>query len=263
MQHLFVPAGVERELVVRDDQRAALGFREMPQDDHGNLGHAKLASGKEARVARNHIVVGPHQDGIRPPPLANRRGDLRDLLGSVRTRIRDSRNQSPNRPSFHLNVDSDFHDSTGLPPSRRRALPVRCAGSGARRSVILQDDFAQVIQDNHRHRFQAQLESRQVPAMPGDDVSLGIDQNRRIESGLRNVACSLCGLRVRVAPGIPGIRNEFVNWPELDALRRGMCEHTRTFQSNQLGGIFRRGRFALAWRTEPLPTILRGGREFV
>src|ERR1700730_2656451 len=110
-------------------------------------------------------------------------------------------------------------------------------------------DFAEVIQDNHRDRFPAQLESRQVSAVSGDDVSLGIDQNWRIESEMRNAARYLCDLRVRVAPGVPGRRSEFNELPMLDPLRRRLRKHASPSVAIGLEVSFGRCVLDAAWGT--------------
>ena len=50
-QKLLIPAGVQRELVVGNDVRTLLSFREMVQDDYGHLFELQLARCEEATAA--------------------------------------------------------------------------------------------------------------------------------------------------------------------------------------------------------------------
>jgi hypothetical protein len=62
--------------------------------------------------------------------------------------------------------------------------------------------------------------------MAGDDVTLGIDQDRRVEPELRNAARYLSDLRVRATPGILGVWNELGELPMLDALLLCLRRHS-------------------------------------
>jgi len=62
--------------------------------------------------------------------------------------------------------------------------------------------------------------------MAGDDAALGVDQDRRIESELRNAARYLCDLRVRMPPGVLGVWSELSELPMLDALRHCLRKHS-------------------------------------
>jgi hypothetical protein len=102
-------------LVIGDDQSAALGFREVPKLNDGDFGHPQLVRSEQSRVAREHIVVGTHQDRIGPTELPHGGRYLRDLLGRVRAGIGNSGDQPRNRPCFYFDIDSDIHNSTFLP----------------------------------------------------------------------------------------------------------------------------------------------------
>ena len=70
-QHLLVPTGIHRQTIVCDDQRAALRFGEMVEDDDRDFGHPEFPGGKQARVARNDHSVRADEDWIRPPELGD------------------------------------------------------------------------------------------------------------------------------------------------------------------------------------------------
>jgi hypothetical protein len=118
-------------------------------------------------------------------------------------------------------------------------------------------DFAEVVQDNDRSYFQAQLEGAQVTSVARDNAAFGVDQDRRVKSELRNPAGYLGDPRIRVPPGVFGVRRKCGESPALDALRHFPRKHCLTFQMMICGGgAFRRVRFALACRTEPLLMVL-------
>ena len=50
-QEVVVPAGVQRELVVRDDVRALLRLGEVIQDDDRHFGQLQLPRGEKTAVA--------------------------------------------------------------------------------------------------------------------------------------------------------------------------------------------------------------------
>ena len=102
-----------------------------------------------------------------------------------------------------------------------------------------------------------QLPRGEEAAVTGDDASLGVHQNRVVETELGDAGGDLRDLRVRVGARISRKRNELFDCPIHDALRYGERKHTRTFRKSNLEGSFRRVRFALACRTEPLISILR------
>jgi hypothetical protein len=86
-EHLLVPAGVEGQLVVRDDQGAALGVGEVVEHDDGHRVHIQLPSRHEPPVAGDDRPLAVDEDGVCPAELANAGGDLRHLLLAVGARV--------------------------------------------------------------------------------------------------------------------------------------------------------------------------------
>ena len=64
-QHLLVPPGIQRKLVVRDDVSPPLRLAEVIQHDHRHLGQAQLAGSQQAAVAGDDPGVRIDQDRIR------------------------------------------------------------------------------------------------------------------------------------------------------------------------------------------------------
>ena len=86
-QDLAIPAGQLGQPVVGDHIGPALGLREMVEFDRRNLEHAKLLGRGDASVAGHDLAVATDQDRVGESELADRRGDLRDLLCGMRPRI--------------------------------------------------------------------------------------------------------------------------------------------------------------------------------
>ena len=97
---VVVPAGVQRELVVRDDVRALLRFGEVVQNNDGHLLELQLPGGKEPAVPGDDAAFGIHQDRVVETELGDAGGDLRDLRVRMRPRIPRVRNELVERPMF-------------------------------------------------------------------------------------------------------------------------------------------------------------------
>ena len=110
-EHLFIPAGIERQPVVSQHQRAPLRFCQMVQDDNRNFGHAQLAGGQQARVTGNHDPVRCDQERICPAEFPDGRRDLCHLLVGVRARIAHIGQEPIDRPNLNLQMrEIDYHD---------------------------------------------------------------------------------------------------------------------------------------------------------
>src|SRR6202043_194641 len=86
-EHLEIPAGVERQLVVGEHIGAALRRREVRQDDARHLVEAEQMRGEYPAVAGDNAVLFVDQHRVGEAKFADRRGDLRDLLVAVRARV--------------------------------------------------------------------------------------------------------------------------------------------------------------------------------
>src|SRR5258706_211589 len=86
-EHLEIPAGVERQLVVGEHIAAALRRREVRQDDARHLVEAEQMRGEHLAVAGDNAVLFVDQHRVGEAKFADRRGDLRDLLVAVRARV--------------------------------------------------------------------------------------------------------------------------------------------------------------------------------
>ena len=103
-QHLLVPAGIHRQLVVGQNKRAPLCFGQMIEHDDRNFGHAQFAGGQQAGVAGDNDPVGAGKDRVRPAEFGNGCRDLGDLFVTMRARIPGERDQLLDRPRHHLQV---------------------------------------------------------------------------------------------------------------------------------------------------------------
>jgi len=91
-----------------------------------------------------------------------------------------------------------------------------------------------MIENDHGHLFELQLQSGEETAVAGDDASTGVHQDRIIKTELCDAGSYLRNLRVRVDPWIAGVRNEFVERPVLDVLRHRVSGHEAFAVSDQL-----------------------------
>lgn len=96
-----------RQLVVSDDKRPALGRRKVAEQNHRDLFQSKLLRSWQTRMARDDIVISAHEDRIAPTPFTHRSGDPGDLFTAVRARVVCARNQALDRPLLDLDVDPD------------------------------------------------------------------------------------------------------------------------------------------------------------
>ena len=110
-KQLVVPAGVQRELIVRDDVRALLRLGQVIQNDHRHFFELQLARGKKPPVPGDDAGLGVHQDRIVEAELRDARGDLRDLRVGVRSRISRVGNQLFERPMLDLLRLRDIDES--------------------------------------------------------------------------------------------------------------------------------------------------------
>ncbi|NKA37083.1 hypothetical protein GO300_05143 [Ralstonia solanacearum] len=92
-QQFLVPARIERDTVVGEDQRALLRRRQVGQLDHRHLVHAELARGGQTPMARDHTVLAIDQDRVGPAVLHDAGGDPGHLLVVVGPRVPCVRNQ--------------------------------------------------------------------------------------------------------------------------------------------------------------------------
>ena len=83
----LVPAGIERQLVVGDDQRLALRLRQVPQANDRDLPQLQALCGFQPAVPGNDRARRIDQDRVGPAELPDARGDLVDLAIGVRARI--------------------------------------------------------------------------------------------------------------------------------------------------------------------------------
>jgi hypothetical protein len=80
-QHFFVPGcTLESQLVIRDDERSALGRRKVAEHDDRHFFHPEFLGRQQTRMARDDVVVRSHEDWVCPPPLAHGRRDAGDLF---------------------------------------------------------------------------------------------------------------------------------------------------------------------------------------
>jgi hypothetical protein len=86
-QDLFVPASVERELIVGDDVGALLGGAHRLDAQAGHPREAEYLGGFDAAVAGKNGVVGIDEDGVREAKALDRRCDLANLLFRVSARV--------------------------------------------------------------------------------------------------------------------------------------------------------------------------------
>lgn len=85
-----------------------------------------------------------------------------------------------------------------------------------------------MVQDNHRHVCEFEHAGCDQPAVPGDDTALGIDQNRVEEPELDDAGGNLGHLIVRVRPGIPGVGDQPIQFPDFNPLRHHGRTHKAT-----------------------------------
>ena len=76
LQHGIVPAGILGDAVVRDDQGAALGRRQVVEHHDGDGTDAELLGGREASMPGDNDPVATGQDGVREAKLDDGGSDL-------------------------------------------------------------------------------------------------------------------------------------------------------------------------------------------
>ena len=91
--------------------------------------------------------------------------------------------------------------------------------------------------------------------MAVDDLAVAARQHRDLEAELADAAAHAIHRGVVLA-GIAGVEDQLVDRPLLDGLRDCLRNHVHTSSKlSWFGGFFRRVRFALACRTEPLEQL--------
>jgi len=101
-EKIFVPACVERELIVGDDVSPLLCLAEMIQNDHGYLGQSQPPGGEEAAVAGDDARFGVYKDRVIEPKLCNACRNLGDLRVGMRPGIPDQGNQLVDQPQLDV-----------------------------------------------------------------------------------------------------------------------------------------------------------------
>ena len=99
---LFVPPGVECQLVVGNAQRFLLRSREPLQANRRHFLHADRLRGHCSTVACNELIVFINQDRVCKTELLDRFRDLRYLLVAVRSGVSLVRFQIVNIEVFDL-----------------------------------------------------------------------------------------------------------------------------------------------------------------
>ena len=120
-EQLVVPAGVQRQLVVGNDQRPLLRLAQAGKLDDRHRRHAELPRRQQPPVPGDDAVVAVDQDRVGPAELADRGGDLRHLRVRVRARVLRKRDQSRGRTVFHRESSIAQRDVITRVHSRRRS----------------------------------------------------------------------------------------------------------------------------------------------
>nr|WP_267459755.1 hypothetical protein [Xanthomonas euvesicatoria] len=112
-QHRVVPTRVLGDAVVRDDQGAALRWRQVIQHDHRHDLQPEFLGGGQASVTSNDDAVAARQDRIGESELGDAGGDLRHLLLGVGARVAGVGQQLGCRPLLDL-VGQPVHAITSM-----------------------------------------------------------------------------------------------------------------------------------------------------
>jgi hypothetical protein len=83
----FVPAGVQRDLVVRQPKRPRLRRGQMAEPQHRYGGEAKLLRRHDAAMAGDQHALGVDQHRVHEAELGDGGGDLRHLRRRMRARV--------------------------------------------------------------------------------------------------------------------------------------------------------------------------------
>ena len=86
-QHLLVPAGFCRELVVGDDVGALLVLTQMLERDRRHFRHAEQLRRGKASVPSDHVALAIDQDRVGKAEPFDAVGDLLDLFLRMGTRV--------------------------------------------------------------------------------------------------------------------------------------------------------------------------------
>jgi hypothetical protein len=68
-QQRLVPAGIQRDLIIREPQRSRLGFGQMRQSNGGDRCHAEPLCGHHAAVARDQYARAIHKHRVHTAKL--------------------------------------------------------------------------------------------------------------------------------------------------------------------------------------------------
>ena len=101
-QHGVVPAGVQRQLIVRKHIGALLRRRPACCNHDRDFSYPKLVRRKHAAMPGDYAVRLIDEHGNRPTPFADRRRDLVDLFRTMRAGIAGIRDQRGNRAPFNF-----------------------------------------------------------------------------------------------------------------------------------------------------------------
>ena len=148
-QHVFVPAGVQREPVVGNHVCAALRFGQVRQPQARDSVEAQLARRHHAAVAGNDAVVFVNQDRVGKAELADAGGQLRYLrvvVGSAVSRVwhkvgrRERFNRGRERYVCHLAMSPGCWGGRSVcsrGPSARTRCRARSAKYARRAGMLL------------------------------------------------------------------------------------------------------------------------------
>ena len=126
-QQVLVPAGIQRQLVVRDDVRPPLGLGPASRHHDRYLGQTETLGRQHPAVARNDRSGFVHKHRRSPPPFADRGRDLGDLFIGMGPGVPGKWDQSGHRPAL---------DGVGRPPGLSRGDRAGfCAGTAALRPL--------------------------------------------------------------------------------------------------------------------------------
>src|ERR1035441_2623518 len=150
------------------------------------------------------------------------------VVSGSRSNSSTSSSVKPTRSRLNASSFSDSRStrSSSSPPPPRRA------GGFAARMGAAPLRFREVIQHNDRHLFHAQASSSCQARVPGDHYAVGTDKDRVRPPEFDDAGGNLSHLFVRVRPGVPGVRDQLVDGPNLygevaEARRR--CTHAGDF----------------------------------
>src|SRR5665811_1742509 len=112
MQHVEIPAGIERDPVVGQHQLTSLQVGQSAQDNDWHFGESQLARGREPAMTGDDVAFRANEYGIRKPECLDAAGDLRDLRVVMRARVARRRDEPRYRPHFQTQaIDAGYRVS--------------------------------------------------------------------------------------------------------------------------------------------------------